>query len=272
MMLAVADLAFHQRLGRLIEQSDTAGFWPTLAGFLSESIQFDTWVAMLFRPQQSPLVLADKAVNYADIDLFADYQRGLYLLDPFYAFSLGSISPGLYRLDEVAPDHFRETEYFRRYFSLNVVEDEVQFLQPLSGSGVLSLSLGSRRRFTQEEVGSLLLFAPWLLPLMSKAVQAGMALGQTPVENREEDRQERIKELLRRRGQPHLTDREVEVALLILAGHSTKGVARQLGISQETAKVHRRNMYAKLSVTTQAGLFLLMLEQEQTEPARARTS
>jgi DNA-binding CsgD family transcriptional regulator len=40
-----------------------------------------------------------------------------------------------------------------------------------------------------------------------------------------------------------LTDREEQTALLVLAGHSTKGIAYELGISPETVKVHRRNFF-----------------------------
>lgn len=260
MLLSVSELAFHQQLGRLLEKQSDERFWPALADFLSTAAQFDTWVAMLFRPNQEPLVLADKAANYAGGNLFADYQRGLYLLDPFYTFSLGPIGEGLYRLDEVAPEHFRETEYFKRYFSLNVVEDEVQLLLPQPDVGVLSLSLGSRRRFNAEEIGTLCLYMPWLLPLMRNAVLTCGALKSEPAP--QEDRHARLEESLRQRGNPHLTEREMEVALLILGGHSNKGVAKQLGISLDTAKVHRRNLYSKLGISTQAGLFLMFVEQE----------
>ncbi|MCW3479418.1 helix-turn-helix transcriptional regulator [Neisseriaceae bacterium JH1-16] len=261
MLLDVAELAFHQRLGRLINSQDDDCFWPTLAGFLREVAEFDTWVAMLFRSAQAPLVLADSGVNYAEDNLFADYMRGLYLLDPFYGFGLGEIAPGVYRLDEVAPDSFRETEYFQRYFSRNVVEDELQFLLPLKGVGTLSLSLGSGRRFSDAEIGAGCLYAPWILPLMRHGARLEQLMTR-PASNRDQDRQSRLEEALRQRGKPHLTEREVEVALLILAGHSTKGVARHLGISLETAKVHRRNLYGKLGVTSQAGLFLLFVGLE----------
>ena len=87
-------------------------------------------------------------VNYAPGNLFADYLNGLYLLDPFHSFALKSPAAGVYRLEEVAPDNFRDTEYCRRYFSRNVVTDELQFLLPLP-QGTLSLALGSQRRFSR---------------------------------------------------------------------------------------------------------------------------
>lgn len=255
MMLNVADLAFHQQLGRLLEALEQPAFWPQLAVFLRERVAFDTWVAVRFRRDLPPQVLADPAVNLADDDLFADYLNGLYLLDPFYSFALKKPVAGVYRLDEVAPDSFRETEYFRRYFSRNVVADEVQFLLPMA-DGTLSLSLGSQRRFSAAEIGACNLFVPWLLPLLRLAAGAGERLVSGADERVPQSRQA-LEAALRQRGTPPLTNREVEVALLVLGGHSTKGVARELNISLETAKVHRRNLYAKLAVSSQAGLFLL---------------
>ncbi len=45
-----------------------------------------------------------------------------------------------------------------------------------------------------------------------------------------------------------LTLREIETARLILQGSSSKAIAQQMGISPETVKVHRRNLYRKLNV------------------------
>jgi DNA-binding CsgD family transcriptional regulator len=56
-----------------------------------------------------------------------------------------------------------------------------------------------------------------------------------------------------------LTVREVDTARLILQGFSSKAMAQQMGISPETVKVHRRNLYHKLNVTGHGELFALVL-------------
>lgn len=269
MQIAIADLAFHQKLGRLLEQLGERRFWPVLASLLGEFVAFDTWVVLLFQADQPPLILADHAANLAADDLFAAYRAGLYRIDPFYAFSQQQPMPGLYRLDDVAPDAFRDTEYYSQYFSRNVGADELQFLLPVAGLGVLSLSLASCQRFNAGEIGSCQLFSPWLLPLMRKALQFDASLVEQQ-QNNPAERQLRLEDALRQRGNPQLTEREVQVALLILAGHSTKAIARELGISLDTAKVHRRNLYAKLGVSQQAGLFLLFAAPDGA-PGTART-
>jgi DNA-binding CsgD family transcriptional regulator len=252
MHIAVSDPVFHQQLARLLAVAPSGeGFWAALTTFLRQSVCFDTWVALQFRTADSPWVLADLDVNQGDSELFAEYRHGLYVLDPFYQFCQEPIDAGLYRLDEVAPACFRETEYFKRYFSLNVVADEVQFLLPISREHVVSLSLGSKRAFTSNELGVLQLFSPWVLSLMRLAARAPEPRQQSAV------RRDDLSTRLRSRASG-LTERELEVATLMLAGHPTKGIARALSISPDTAKAHRRNLYGKLGINSQAELFLLL--------------
>ena len=64
---------------------------------------------------------------------------------------------------------------------------------------------------------------------------------------------------LQKRATSALTERETQVAVLLLAGHSTKSIAARLSISPETVKVHRRNLYEKLAVSSQAEIFALFM-------------
>jgi len=50
------------------------------------------------------------------------------------------------------------------------------------------------------------------------------------------------------------------VVQLFLHGHSTKSIAERLSISPETVKLHRKNSYAKLDVSSQAELFHLFID------------
>jgi len=47
-----------------------------------------------------------------------------------------------------------------------------------------------------------------------------------------------------------LTKREKEVLSLLMQGNTCKEVARELFVSYETVKTHRRNLYSKLVVRT----------------------
>ena len=70
----------------------------------------------------------------------------------------------------------------------------------------------------------------------------------------------RISELnLRRASFSALTDREMEVVDLVVAGNSSKLIARHLGISPKTVDIHRANIMRKLDVHTVAEMVQLRL-------------
>lgn len=57
-----------------------------------------------------------------------------------------------------------------------------------------------------------------------------------------------VAKLEERAASPTLTSREVEVMRLVAAGRRDKEIAVALGISSQTARVHVKNIYAKLGV------------------------
>jgi two-component system, NarL family, nitrate/nitrite response regulator NarL len=57
-----------------------------------------------------------------------------------------------------------------------------------------------------------------------------------------------------------LTPREVQVIALIVAGYTNKDLARQLGISEHTAKHHLTNIFDKLGVSNRLELVLFAID------------
>ena len=74
---------------------------------------------------------------------------------------------------------------------------------------------------------------------------------------------------LSRFGASLLSDREAEVARLILRGHSSKVIARMLGNSPETVKVFRKRIHTKLGLASSAELFSLFLAALCVDPQDA---
>jgi len=56
-----------------------------------------------------------------------------------------------------------------------------------------------------------------------------------------------------------LSPRQAEVAVLILRGHSSVSIGLRLGISTQTVKVFRKQLYRKCKISSQEELFNLML-------------
>lgn len=248
------ELPVHQSLARVFSAVGEAGFWRALVDTLRLLVPLDNALVALLKPGQAPQLLIDfDSKGRADEqEELADYTAGMYLLDPFYQAASTGINDGLHSLASVAPDQFLHSEYYQSYFRSVVGEDELQFMINVEG-GVLGLSLGRSTTFELAEQGRLLCVRDWVLAAMRRHVQ--LLPPQGPVA---EVVAGDLATLLDR-FDARLTVREVDTARLILQGFSSKAMAQQMGISPETVKVHRRNLYHKLNVNGHGELFALVL-------------
>ncbi|NWD26979.1 response regulator transcription factor [Pseudomonas yamanorum] len=253
MTLSLEDIAWHRSVGQMIDALDQPNFWTQLVRLLDQYVPFDSWVVLLFSSEHKPLVFAECPGQDGEPDhLFQDYLNGLYLLDPFYIASREHSRTGLFRLAEVAPEHFELTEYYQRYFRLNVVADEIQFNCQQPDGRTLCLSLGSRQRFEPQQIALLSLIQPWVLSLLRQRLPHELnqvSAPQAPIQNDDWGAQ--------------LTARELDVGRLMLSGCSSKEIARKLEISVETVKVHKKHMYSKLGIKSQSELFSIFLQAQK---------
>jgi DNA-binding CsgD family transcriptional regulator len=264
------DLAFHREIGSAIDALDSPHFWARLTRVLERHIGFESWVALRFARHGPPLVCAEQAMPDGKIDLmFQDYLAALWQLDPFYLAAFEQHESGFYTLADVAPDNFRMTEYYQRYFRKNIVGDEVHFNVVIDRDYTMGFSLGSTRRYDEREIALLTLFSPWVLALMQQRLRHedfGAARDVVETDGRSEpDLPTRFGMLTGKSGRPALTAREIEVAMLSLSGFSSRAIAEKLEISFETVRAHKKHIYAKLGVGSQSELFALFYEPGRIE-------
>lgn len=247
------ELPLHQGLARVFGALGQDTFWRALVDTLRLLVPLDNALVSLMQPGRVPRLLIDfdAQAQGDEHEELADYCAGMYLLDPFYLAACAGITDGLHTLDSVAPDQFQQSEYYLSYFRRVVGGDELQYLVNIDGA-VLGLSLGRSTRFNLEEQGRLLCVRDWVLAAMRQQVQL------LPPEGPAHEAAGDFAALLER-FDARLTQREIETARLILQGFSSKAIAQQLGISPETVKVHRRNVYHKLKVNGHGELFALVL-------------
>ncbi|WP_166220100.1 LuxR C-terminal-related transcriptional regulator [Pseudomonas atagonensis] len=248
------ELPVHQSLARVFASIGQDTFWRALVDTLRLLVPLDNALVALMSAGQTPQLLIDfDSKGGADEQKeLAGYCAGMYLLDPFYQAAATGIADGLHSLASVAPDQFLHSEYYQSYFRSVVGEDELQFMINVEG-GVLGLSLGRLQAFDLAEQGRLLCVRDWVLAAMRRHVQLLPPQG-SGVETVVGD----LATLLDR-FDARLTAREIDTARLILQGFSSKAMAQQMGISPETVKVHRRNLYQKLNVNGHGELFALVL-------------
>lgn len=244
-------------VARLVAAICTDGFEEGLIEAAHAAAAGDAAMSLMFRHGAPPQVLVDRLDEAERPFLYGDYLAGVYLVSPFFRTAAGLARPALKRLRDIAPPGFRRSHYYRKYYARIAVADLVGLLLPALGGRVRFLSLSraaGRPLFSAAERRAL----ETLLPVLQAAADTHDRL----ILRRDEDSTQNLETpsgILAARAAKPLTEREADVVEALLAGHSEKSAARNLAISAETVKVHRRHAYRKLGVATKAELFSLFV-------------
>jgi DNA-binding CsgD family transcriptional regulator len=188
------------------------------------------------------------------LDIFVN---GAFLLDPYYLAATVDKKFGVFRIRELSPVGFKDSEYYKTWYRDCNFEDECGYLVPISGEGFINIALGrteKRSPFTKRQLQTLESIRP-VVEALCQQHWAESGSGTNPVNLRGQ-----MHAALNAFGSSMLTEREGQVINLVLHGHSTKTVAEKLSISMETVKLHRKHAYAKLEISSQAELFYLFLD------------
>lgn len=241
---------------RLIGQD---GFEQALADLFRQVAAPDNLVMLAYRDTGPPLILyrqADHPRVFAALE--QTYLAGAYRLDPFYDLHRIRAAPGAYRLRDIAPDAFQRSRYVAEYYAQTTLIDEIVFVARPAPDISLNLCLGrdasSGRAFTSRDLETCQRLGP-VIAALAERHWAGIAPAPDPVE----DTAALLARAARQRLAIPLSPRQAEVALLILKGHSTVSISLRLGLSHQTVKVFRKQLYRRCAISSQAELFALML-------------
>ena len=229
---------------------------------MSALARFDFIVVFAYRGGARPIDLYS-TFGPDDYRIFVTlYQAGPYLLDPFYR-TARERRVGIFRMRELAPDRFFSSEYYRTYYSQTQLAEEVGFFVPTDEGVTVVLSLmrkSGRRAFPERQFGLLKQAEPFVAAMVRR-FWSELALcfdDETSRENHDPvASQSRSTDVW---GRMDLTPREAAIVELVLQGHSSEATGRQLGIATGTVKVHRRNIYRKLGISSQTQLLSLYLK------------
>ena len=238
-------------LGEAANRIGSAQFPGALADALRLLAPFEMMNAFQYAPDGGAHDLFNEDLPVERSVIVDHYLSGAYVLDPFYDAVRTSAAPRLLVMRDLAPDEFHQTEYYRRHYASTKTSDEVGFVFPIDhGSiGVLSLSRIGGDLFSDPSIAMMADAGPVACALAARHWHTA-SIASRPVSGgwsvpRIEDRR--------------LTKRENEIVNLLLKGHSSLSTALQLSLSPNTIKVHRRKIYEKLKLSSQAELFLLFL-------------
>ncbi|MGV6847429.1 MAG: helix-turn-helix transcriptional regulator [Marinibacterium sp.] len=247
-------------LASAIAAQGSDGFVTALARWLHAAIAYDNITILAYFPARPPSLLLAQALHES---VHANFERvyleGAYLLDPFYDLHISDAPPGMYRLSDIAPDQFHRNRYFHDYYSATTLVDELAFAAcPISGTSVhicLGRDSSSNAKFSAREIAQARRISPVVLTLAHRH----WADLDHPGARRGDDIPAQLIESLRKERSITLSPRQAEVALLVLRGNSSVSIGLKLGISPQTVKVFRKQLYKKCRISSQAELFNLML-------------
>lgn len=248
------EVAIAGAIGSLRQRGFAAALWELCRSLA----QPDNLIVLAYRDAGPPVVLLQRAGHpRVFLRLETIYLAGAYRLDPYFALHLARTGDGAYRLRDIAPDAFHRSRYFIDYFGGTTLVDEIAFVVTLSEGLSLNLCLGrdatSGRAFGAADMAACVRLAP-VVSALARAEWQGLDSGVGPVE----DTPALLIQAARQQGIA-LSPRQATVGLMILRGHSTPSIALSLGVSPQTVKVFRKQLYARCGISSQGELFSLML-------------
>lgn len=247
-------------LGDAITALGTEGFAAALYQWLHQSFEIDNTTMLAYFQNRRPEILFCQA-RVADVHakIETDYISGAYLIDPFHELHVARVPAGLYRLRDFAPDQFQRNEYFASYYRRTTLIDEIAFVAyPADGVSVhvcLGRDASSGRLFSQRDIETAQRLSSIACSLCAKQWSGLSSSG----DYTDAALVSHVRGRLETDHGITLSQRQAEVALLILKGHSSVSIGLRLDISPQTVKVFRKQLYRKCQISSQAELFTLIM-------------
>jgi DNA-binding CsgD family transcriptional regulator len=263
-------LRWNRAAARLVDVDPSGVVAAELVASLREVADFSHAVLFGYPPGRRPVLLHHAFAMPQRAKSLAAYVRGTFLVDPFYDACLKGIAEGVHRMQDLAPDEFYTSigshpGYISPCVSPEpgVLSEEIGFFARTRGGAYVVLSLmrdGAEPPFSETEMDRFREVAPLVCATLRVRYRetveapstddnrAARSLGETD-----------LRAVIAACAGCRVTARETDVAAMMLRGHSSGSIARELGVATSTVKIHRRNLYDKLGVSTQAAFFALIL-------------
>lgn len=246
-------------MARAIQAAGSDDFFGALFNAVVNQVKICFPQVWLYHRDLPPKVL-DYDIPKADIPLQIDrYLEGPYREDPFYQISMSSPRSHIYRLSRLAGGDFERSAYYKSYYGDTGTVDEVIFLTRLEDGSVINfcvMRLPQHGEFSQEEYD--LLYS--LSEPIAAIIQSHCHRDDFVVSNLlQPGLDAQIDQAFRTFGSEYVSTREREVLELMLRGYGADITAERLDISLETVRRHRKSIYKKIDVNSQADLFALFI-------------
>ncbi|WP_417527459.1 helix-turn-helix domain-containing protein [Marinomonas shanghaiensis] len=183
------------------------------------------------------------------------YCKSAYLLDPVYDMICGDKNPTeLFTLDSLVNDDFRDSIYYDTFYQRLGWCNETNIVIGTNDETKICIVYS-----TKDNDASIQAVNRELIPCISSikaAILTHERVGRLLPQNQTIEHENTThKSHHSHLDELNLTKREKEIVGLILKGMSSVSIAKKCFVSEGTVKNHRKNIYRKLKIKSQAELF-----------------
>lgn len=253
----------------LIDILGSKSFFSELYGVLEKFIPSEGFIIFLYNKNSSPISLeCYKGMLQYETGL-ENYLNYTYVINPVYRAYQKGLASGVYLISDLMHGDYKRV-IDAADFDVRIEDTEligyrtpgwpknfaecITFLNIPNGNAIDISFLTKHEGPQTAECRSCL---EKILPVLDSVVMKQFEFDETIFDLSETHPGQEDK--FQNFGSDTLTAREQEVVQLILVGHGSNAISLKLGISLTTVKTHRRNVYNKLQISSQAELFSLFL-------------
>lgn len=259
---------YEQALARAIEAQGSIAFPRRLARLIATQVSADCTLMVGYREGGPAVYLYDNLRHRREL-LFQQYLSGIYAEDPFFRALSSGLAEGVYPLRRLVAELGADPHYMAVFYQTTGWREELGLVVELGRGQWLMIFLGrlQARSFGMQEQTRLQQCLPVLAALCRQHWPQGCAeMALSPPG--QPDMRARVELALDSFGQNRLTRRERQVAARLIRGLDNDAIARELGNGPGTVKNHRKHLYAKLGLDSQAALFSCFLNHLITDDVR----
>ncbi len=255
----------------VVDAIGTVSFFQKIASLFDEYVTFEGLFVFLYSEGSAPSSLGSFKGAQGFQKGLENYMRYTYIINPVYRAYLDNIPPKAYLISELLSPRYAD-QIAASDLDIRVEVDEtigyrtpgwpknmteVLALIRLPDNKMIEFSFSTLR--SGDQTARCYAQLQEIYPVLSSAVLKHYAFAAEDFDT--STARPSQESWFQSFGEEVLTARERSVVKMILTGHSSNAIALHLDISLPTVKTHRRNIYAKLHISSQAELFSLFVQK-----------
>jgi DNA-binding CsgD family transcriptional regulator len=246
-------------LARMTEAIGSADWFDAVLNLLGTVCVIDSGGAMVYHREQRPRRILHR-FDPSERALPEDaYLSGPYVLDPHYQLFASGCPNGVHRLTDIAPDDFFQSEYYRVFYSQIGLSDSIELLWRIDDGSALNIFIERSIRNPKFQVADMIAINLLLPVIFASAARHHELTAAASRRDTDNQTHRKVQSTIENFASSLLTQRERQVLFYMISGYSSALTAQRLNTSEGTIKIHRKNIYRKLDIGSQAELFSLFI-------------